>query len=312
MNTDELITRMFSLLDQRCQKIVIKDFVGFMNWDNTLGTALLPYTGHHAPFCSAVKQNAHAYAKCVRCSHVHQYDCTKFKEPFVIPCFLGLSEYSVPIIAAGQCIGSISAGLWCEAPDSSERKIRALAAQFDMDCELLLHLFAELPQSPALSPQNRNVVDFIAMLLGDLFSPFVRHTQSSSSKKQEVDKGFHTILTYIRNNYTDPGIGVASIAKACNYSRSYVSHTFSHYMKMNLRTYVNQMRVILAKHELQSGSSVAMTAMVCGFSDANYFTTVFRQVVGVTASQYARNTNRRERYPLHTEPHAAPYGAEDE
>ena len=301
MNTDELITKLFFLLDQLCHKIVIKDFVGFMNWDNTLGTALLPYTGHHASVCAAVKQNARAYAKCVRCSHVHQYDCTKFKEAFVIPCFLGLSEYSVPILIGDQCIGSISAGLWCTDPDASEEKIRALAAQFDMDCELLLHLFSELPTEPAFSLPNRSVVDFIAVLLAELFRPFVHHTQSASSKKQDIDKGFHTILTYIRNNYTDPGISVTSIAKACNYSRSYVSHTFSRYMKMNLRTYINQMRVILAKHELQSGSSVALTAMVCGFSDANYFTTIFRQVVGVSASQYARNTNRRERYPLQSD-----------
>ena len=123
-------------------------------------------------------------------------------------------------------------------------------------------------------------------------------TQQAGAK---TGSGFHTILTYIRNNYTDPGISVSSIAKACNYSRSFVSHTFSRYMKMNLRTYINQMRVILAKHELQSGSSVALTAMVCGFSDANYFTTIFRQVVGVSASQYARNTNRRERYPLQSD-----------
>lgn len=109
------------------------------------------------------------------------------------------------------------------------------------------------------------------------------------------DTGFETILTYIRNHYTDPGINVDAIAKACNYSPSYVSHAFSSRMKRNLRTYVNQLRLILAKRLLQSGSSVARTAMVCGYTDANYFAAVFRRTVGVSPSRYARNAAKAEK-----------------
>lgn len=295
MNGDELVTKIFSLLDQLCCKVVIKDFVGFMNWDNSLGTALLPYTGHHSAFCSAVKQDPRAFAKCVRCSRVHQHYCIRRQQPFTVPCFLGLSEYSVPIMIDGLCIGSISAGLWHTDPDASRLKLRSLIAEFEMDGALLLQLFDELPDQAPFPRENCRIIDFFAVLLGEIFRPFVCHIQSSVGKMHPLDKGINTIMTYIRNNYTDPTINVATIASACNYSPSYVSHTFSRYMKMNLRTYINQMRIILAKHELQNGNSVFMTAMVCGYSDANYFTTVFRRVVGVSASQYARTAAHREK-----------------
>lgn len=68
MNTEELLDSLFSLLEQRCGTVAVKDFTGFLNREQTLGTALLPYTGHHAPFCAAVKQHPACYARCVRCS----------------------------------------------------------------------------------------------------------------------------------------------------------------------------------------------------------------------------------------------------
>ncbi len=293
MNAEEMMAKLFSLLDQQFQDIVIKDFVGFMNWNNALGTTLLSYTGHHSAFCTAVKQNSFAYDKCARCSHVHQYDCTKYKKPFSVPCFLGLSEYSVPIMIDDLCIGSISAGLWCSDPAQSEKRIRKLSVQAGMDCELLLRLFSTLPQQAAPVTVNLPLIDFIALLIAEIFRPFAGSGQTASSKYQPVDSGFNTILTYIRNNYTDPGISVSSIAKACNYSNSYVSHTFNRYMNTNIRTYINQLRIILAKHELKNGNSVSMTAMVCGYSDYNYFTTIFHRLVGISASQYASNRLRK-------------------
>ena len=54
MNTEELLDSLFSLLEQRCGTIAVTDFTGFLNREQTLGTVLLPYTGHHAPFCAAV------------------------------------------------------------------------------------------------------------------------------------------------------------------------------------------------------------------------------------------------------------------
>ncbi len=293
MSAEEMMVKLFLLLDRQFRGVVIKDFVGFMNWNNALGTALLSYTGHHSPFCTAVKQNPRAYDKCFRCSRVQQHNCMKYQKPFAVPCFLGLSEYSVPIMIDDLCIGSISAGLWCGDPVQSEKRIRKLSVQTGIDCELLLRLFADLPQQEAFAASNFPLIDFVAQFIAELFRPFAYGRQTVSANYQPIDNGLNKILTYIRNNYTDPGISVSSIAKACNYSNSYVSHTFNRYMKTNIRTYINQLRIVLAKHELKNGNSVSMTAMVCGYSDYNYFTTVFRRLVGVSASQYASNRLRK-------------------
>lgn len=289
MNTEELLDSLFSLLEQRCGTIAVKDFTGFLNREQTLGTALLPYTGHHAPFCAAVKQHPACYARCVRCSRVHEDLCKRAFGPFVKPCFLGLSEYAVPIFSGGQCVGSLSAGLWCADPAASEKKIRAMAERFGRDPAELLALLAELPRQAPFSEGDRGAADFVATLIAGGLGPVPERPST------RPDTGFETILTYIRNHYTDPGLNVNAIAKACNYSPSYVSHAFSRRMKRNLRTYVNQLRLILAKRLLQGGSSVARTAMVCGYTDVNYFAAVFRRTVGVAPSRYARNAAKAEK-----------------
>lgn len=286
MNPEELLEKLFALLEQRCGTIAVKDFTGFLNREQALGTALLPYTGHHAPFCAAVKQHPACYARCVRCSRVHERLCKGASGPFVKPCFLGLSEYAVPIIAGGSCVGSLSAGLWCADPAASEEKIRAMAEAFGRDPAELLALLAELPRQAPFSEGDRGAADFTAALIAGVLRP------GTDRPSTRPDTGFETILTYIRNHYTDPGINVNAIAKACNYSPSYVSHAFGSRMKRNLRTYVNQLRMILAKRLLQGGSSVARTAMVCGYTDANYFAAVFRRTVGVSPSRYAKNAEK--------------------
>lgn len=139
----------------------------------------------------------------------------------------------------------------------------------------LLALLAELPRQAPFSEGDRGAADFTAALIAGRLGP------APERPSTRPDTGFEAILTYIRNHYTDPGLNVNAIAKACNDSPSYVSHAFSRRMKRNLRTYVNQLRLILAKRLLQGGSSVARTAMVCGYTDVNYFAAVFRRTVGV-------------------------------
>lgn len=105
----------------------------------------------------------------------------------------------------------------------------------------------------------------------------------------KLKQGLDVIRNYIVDHYTDPNISVKTIAKNCHYSVSYVSHTFSNNMRVNIRTYINQLRIVLAKHELTMGNTVTATAAICGFNDTNYFSSIFRAVVGVPPSRWAQH-----------------------
>ena len=122
MENEKALMALLSRLEKLNRIIIIKDFVGFLSWNTSLGGILVPHVGHHCAFCTAMKQNEQAYACCVTCSKVHQWLCQRKGEPFIRDCQFGLSEYSVPILLDDICIGSLSVGMYCQDTQESDEK----------------------------------------------------------------------------------------------------------------------------------------------------------------------------------------------
>ena len=113
-------------LERINKSFVVKDFVGFLNWEPTVGALLLPYTGHHALFCQTVKCDPALYHRCVVCSNYSSRLCVRRREPFWSTCYLGVSEYTVPLLIANYCVGSISVGTYNQNEEASRlRLVRA-------------------------------------------------------------------------------------------------------------------------------------------------------------------------------------------
>lgn len=292
MNKAEALDRLVTALENVSGRFIIKDFVGFMNWEPSLAAVLLPYIGHRSAFCQSIKSNAQTYSRCITCSIIHQRRCMRRQLPFSGTCYMGIDEYAIPIMIDDLCIGSISIGNYCLNEEDANRRMRKEAARSGEDYEVLKQLFGISVGTKAPSEEVCAVFQFVASYLAEELRPYAHRAQQKEGTVKTPDAGFDTIQTYIFNNYTNPTIGIASIAESCNYSQSYVSHTFSRKMKVNVRTYINQLRIILAKHELAAGSSVSYTAMICGFNDANYFSNVFRAMVGIPPSQYAKHRQK--------------------
>ena len=291
MNKAEALDRLMTALENVSGRFIIKDFVGFMNWEPSLAAVLLPYIGHRSAFCQSIKSNEQTYSRCITCSIIHQRRCMREQLPFSATCYMGIDEYSIPIMIDDLCIGSISIGSYCLNKADADCRIRKESKRSGENYALLRQLFDNSVGTKAPTEETCAVFQFIAFYLAEEFRPFAHRAQQQDAVKTP-DAGFDTIQTYIFNNYTNPTISISSIAEACSYSQSYVSHTFSKKMKVNVRTYINQLRIILAKHELAAGRSVSYTAMICGFNDANYFSNVFRAMVGIPPSQYAKHRQK--------------------
>ena len=138
MENEKALMALLSRLEKLNRIIIIKDFVGFLSWNTSLGGILVPHVGHHCAFCTAMKQNEQAYACCVTCSKVHQWLCQRKREPFIRDCQFGLSEYSVPLLLDDICIGSLSVGMYCQDTQESDERIEALARKWGMRAEELI------------------------------------------------------------------------------------------------------------------------------------------------------------------------------
>ena len=69
MENEKALMALLSRLEKLNRIIIIKDFVGFLSWNTSLGGILVPHVGHHCAFCTAMNQNhrlSRWYAPCLQ------------------------------------------------------------------------------------------------------------------------------------------------------------------------------------------------------------------------------------------------------
>ena len=88
------------------------------------------------------------------------------------------------------------------------------------------------------------------------------------------------VVAYIDEHYTE-NITVKELAKLANYSESHLSKCFRDATGLPPMRYLNNVRIKQAKVLLQfSNEPVGVIMERCGFTDAAYFSRVFKKVIG--------------------------------
>ena len=96
------------------------------------------------------------------------------------------------------------------------------------------------------------------------------------------------ILIYICDHYCED-LSLASISTATGYSQKYVSNCISKIKAINLRSFINMLRIDEAKSLLRSTESTVLTvALECGFKNESSFYRVFYTLTGVTPKEYRK------------------------
>jgi len=96
-------------------------------------------------------------------------------------------------------------------------------------------------------------------------------------------------IKYIENNYNDPTVSNAILAKECNFSEVYFRKLFYKYYKTTPRQYIidvrlNHARLLLSENKL----SVSAVSEECGFSNPYHFSRLFKARTGQTPSEYVK------------------------
>jgi AraC-like DNA-binding protein len=93
------------------------------------------------------------------------------------------------------------------------------------------------------------------------------------------------VVDYIKKNLHQK-LSIDSIAKMAYVGKSNFFKMFKDELGTSPNEFILQERINRAKELLASQNSIKETAYQTGFSDANYFTRVFKQLVGVTPKSY--------------------------
>lgn len=274
--------------------LVIKDFVGFLEQDMALYRALQDYIIHKTSYCMAIKENHRLWKYCLYTKALLHKRLMKNPKPFMGQCYGGVMEYVLPIIHKKQVIGAITVGFGRLENKLLEDILRGLKRYTQIDIAMLQDYYKESTEIAGISPEG--LYERLG-ILAEYISLTYEPVHGSKKKGIMVSKGQETYtmshaIAYIQKHYKED-IKLKQLAKYCHCSNSYISHHFKKYTGVTLKTYVNILRVEEAKTLLED-EQIAITPMAyeLGYKDSNYFSKVFKDITGISPTNYRLNRTK--------------------
>ncbi|MBR0598215.1 response regulator [Sinanaerobacter chloroacetimidivorans] len=111
-------------------------------------------------------------------------------------------------------------------------------------------------------------------------------TQINSYRDYKVGRLTKRAKEYIKTNYSK-SITLEDVAREINVSPQYLSKLFKEETGENFIDYLTAIRIRIAKNLLESDElSVKEICYSVGYSDPNYFSRIFKRIVGATPTEY--------------------------
>ena len=132
-------------------------------------------------------------------------------------------------------------------------------------------------------PDREHAEQLVMLALAAQLRPTERDDISQISKRSNE---VQTVLEMIWQNW-EASWSLADFAKATNTSKYQILRRFSGELGATPHAYLTQHRVKRAKELITAGSSLADTAIACGFADQSHLTRTFSRQFGLTPGCFA-------------------------
>ncbi len=237
---------------------------------------LLEHNIHKNPFCTFVKTNDDAWKKCVKCQQKVFSRCNK--DYLFGMCHAGVEEYVFYV--DDKTFVSVS-GYGIDKQKATER-IDRLSLEYLFDKSELLTAYEQ-----GLKHEKENISELKVLVkpLCHMLS-LLQITTGDILSLESKSKTFDSVLAFVQRNITQD-ITLRSIADACACSESTVSHLFKEYTNHSVKKHINNLRLKQAeKLLLTTDLPIGNIASLCGFADANYFSTAFKKRFGLSPAKF--------------------------
>ena len=277
-----------------CQ-VMIKDFVGFAAHDPGVASGMNPFCIHKSPYCLFLKNHEALWDSCHRASERLHRRCMSCEEGerFTGMCYAGFSEFILPVFWEKRLIACICAGGFELDRAASLARLRQVCQTNGLDeGEALREYDRSLTMTEPVWPEIEEGCGVLADFLRMYYTALVKAGDVNPDVQGDTEATLMNILTnsleYIHMNYSRD-IHLRDVAAFCGCSESYLSHMFKRNMNNNISCFINRVRVEQAQRLIAEGSAkMHQIAARCGFSDPNYFSTVFFRHVGMPPTAYRK------------------------
>ncbi len=269
----------------------IKNYILFLKEHHDLSITLHPMKPENVISSSElISFNIHDNSYCVylktcpaaRCHCIERQPkiLKRLGEPFVGVCYAGVREFVYPIFDGKENIGFISvSGYQTEHPESY---IERASGEYCLDGEALKGVYSSLKKMPSMEDVNTLMLPLCGML-----ELAYREREGPSV----ADDGLaERVVKYVKLRKNE-AITSKEICKHFYCSRAYMSTQFNRYTGMSIREYINKLRIEDAKMLLKNSNlSVTEIALSVGYHDSNYFSNVFKRMMGMSPLKYRKST----------------------
>ena len=108
--------------------------------------------------------------------------------------------------------------------------------------------------------------------------------------KKQSDDVVSKAIQIVEDDFTSPELSLATVADRLGYNVKYLSHSFKEKMGMGFSQYLRTVRIKHAVFLMEHGvNSVKNVAFLCGFTDPLYFSSVFKEALGVSPKDFMSN-----------------------
>ena len=101
---------------------------------------------------------------------------------------------------------------------------------------------------------------------------------------------YRRIMAVLAEHLTEP-LTLAQLAELCHMSPTALKRTFSRYAGIGVMHYFMDLKIRHAMVLLRRGERISAVSEALGFDNQNYFSTVFRRVVGMSPSQFRKTVD---------------------
>ncbi len=209
----------------------------------------------------------------------------KYDTPYTLVAMQGLRNTYTPYITKKKRIICVHISGY---RDNLKRSIRLKKNTQSLCTPIFEELYLQLSCE---KPNQKTVLAFIKPLefmIKQLYLNCLEVTKTNTPQNTVYLKS----LQYINDNYMND-ISAESIAKQLGYSASYIRAIFKKESGVSLQNKINDTRLENSAFLLKNTSmSVTDIAFHCGFSDSNYFSTIFKKKYGISPLAYRKSENQ--------------------
>lgn len=294
MTLEETILREIQMLEE-CfgWKVVLFDPYGLLRVMRTFPDDLGMYMIHDNSYCIAVKSCPHLWRRCVMCKWQTVERLSRERKLTYGECAFGVGEYLAPIFMYRKFVAYVSLTGF-KSKRKTDDLLRLLAQRLTWAPEELLALYEKsmfkMERNEIYAEVSLHILsNLFEQLLARLEPDFDAQVLNMFNRVSPLNQSLLLRAIGCIDSMYPCDLNVADVANFCHVSDSHLQHLFKKAYGFGPYEMILQKRFAHACRLLKETElPVYQVAVQSGFSDANYFSSIFHSRYGMTCSRWRK------------------------